>query len=244
MRTRLEKAAADCGFDLTPLSNGEALDLRSAQFPKVISVTPGSEESFAISASDPILLPGTPQGQTCTANGWQALYTNLETASSIARTLPNRVAQRFAKATANLPKSTEVERLVMQRVGQQLFRDALPAYWQGRCCITGLAVPALLRASHIWPWASCESDEQRLDVFNGLLLAAHWDAAFDSGLVTFDVDGKLLLRPQLPADAVQLLVGANAPAVIFIKLWRHSTLILCSGTGTMCFYSLMCGRWV
>jgi hypothetical protein len=30
------------------------------------------------------------------------------------------------------------------------------------------------------PWAECD-DAQRLDVHNGLLLSALWDAAFDTG---------------------------------------------------------------
>lgn len=30
-----------------------------------------------------------------------------------------------------LPKSTETERMVVQRVGQNLFRAALLDYWQG-----------------------------------------------------------------------------------------------------------------
>jgi len=34
---------------------------------------------------------------------------------------------------ANLSKSTEAERLVIQRVGQVLFRDRLMTCWQGRC---------------------------------------------------------------------------------------------------------------
>ncbi len=34
-----------------------------------------------------------------------------------------------------------------------------------------------------------ESDAERLDVHNGLLLSALWDAAFDRGLVTFDDGG-------------------------------------------------------
>ena len=36
------------------------------------------------------------------------------------------------------------------------------------------------------PWSEC-SDEQRLDVHNGLLLSALWDAAFDarSGLIPY-----------------------------------------------------------
>ena len=61
-------------------------------------------------------------------------------------------------------------------------------YWGGRCPITGITEPALLRASHIVPWADCD-DAQRLDVHNGLLLSALWDAAFDTGLVSFADDG-------------------------------------------------------
>jgi putative restriction endonuclease len=52
-------------------------------------------------------------------------------------------------------------------------------YWNGRCPLTGIDQPELLRASHIKAWAACESDRERLDVHNGLLLAAHLDAAFD-----------------------------------------------------------------
>ncbi|NDG48675.1 MAG: HNH endonuclease, partial [Rhodospirillales bacterium] len=55
--------------------------------------------------------------------------------------------------------------------------------------LTGITEPALLRASHIKPWARCDTDAERLDVHNGLLLSALWDAAFDRGLVTFDDDG-------------------------------------------------------
>ena len=73
---------------------------------------------------------------------------------------------------------TEAERLVIQRIGQDVFRDALMAYWGGRCPLTGITEPGLLRASHIVPWADC-TDAQRLDVHNGLLLSALWDAAFD-----------------------------------------------------------------
>ena len=57
---------------------------------------------------------------------------------------------------------------------------------------TGVAEPRLLRASHIKPWARCETDAERLDVYNGLLLAAHLDAAFDAGLVSFSDEGAIL----------------------------------------------------
>ncbi len=90
-----------------------------------------------------------------------------------------------------MPCSTEAERLVVQRVGQDLFRAALLDFWQGRCCATGLAIPELLRASHIKPWAVCADDNERLDVYNGLLLAPHLDALFDAGLMTVADDGDL-----------------------------------------------------
>ena len=62
-------------------------------------------------------------------------------------------------------------------------------------------VPDLLRASHIKPWADCDTDAERLDVFNGLLLAPHLDAAFDSGFITIAEDGAVLLSDALPSDS-------------------------------------------
>jgi HNH endonuclease len=38
--------------------------------------------------------------------------------------------------------------------GQDVFRNALMDYWGGRCLLTGITEPALLRASHIVPWAA------------------------------------------------------------------------------------------
>ena len=84
---------------------------------------------------------------------------------------------------------------MVQRIGQDIFRKALLAYWNGRCPLTGIADPELLRASHIKPWSACETDAERLDVHNGLLLSALWDAAFDKGLVTFADDGTPILSP-------------------------------------------------
>jgi putative restriction endonuclease len=69
-------------------------------------------------------------------------------------------------------------------------------YWGGRCPLTGITEPVLLRASHILPWAQ-STDEQRLDVYNGLLLSALWDAAFDAGLVSFGDNGVVLVDGRL-----------------------------------------------
>jgi putative restriction endonuclease len=83
-------------------------------------------------------------------------------------------------------------------------------YWRGRCCVTGLAVPSLLRSSHIKPWAKCASDDERLDVFNGLLLAPHIDALFDGGWISFSDQGGVLVSKQLSsASRAQLGVSAD-----------------------------------
>ena len=116
-------------------------------------------------------------------------------------TLPDGPLEEFRAAVADLPNSTEAERLVIQRVGQDIFRDQLMTYWQGRCPLTGITDPALLRASHIIAWKDCASDAERLDVYNGLLLSALWDAAFDRGLVTFDDEGSPEFSPRLSETA-------------------------------------------
>jgi hypothetical protein len=51
---------------------------------------------------------------------------------------------RFRAQTARLPQTTEIERLVVQRIGQDIFRAALMDYWGGRCPLTAVTDPALL----------------------------------------------------------------------------------------------------
>src|SRR6476620_998169 len=74
--------------------------------------------------------------------------------------------------------------------------------------MTGITEPGLLRASHIVPWSECD-DAQRLDVHNGLLLSALWDAAFDQGLVSFADDGSPLASPRL-SEAARKTLGLDA----------------------------------
>jgi putative restriction endonuclease len=209
-RLRIEMAAADCGVEMSPLERDGSLELRSARFPETVLVQPTASSTLTVSASSAGLLDASDGVSTVTVGGFGALYDVLRTAAAHARTLPNRVADAFRRDTAGMPRSTETERVVVQRVGQNLFRAALLDYWQGRCCVTGLAVPELLRASHIKPWAVCDSDNERLDVFNGLLLAPHLDALFDGGWISFADNGKLLISEALaPTESERLGVRAD-----------------------------------
>jgi hypothetical protein len=139
------------------------------------------------------------------------LHVALDRVYKLAMSLPEAPLDRFKSKTSNLPRTTEAERWVIQRIAQDLFREALLDYWDSRCPLTGITDPALLRASHIVAWSDC-NDEQRLDVHNGLLLSALWDAAFDQGLVSFADDGTPLIGSKLSATARKTLgVDAVAP---------------------------------
>jgi hypothetical protein len=108
-----------------------------------------------------------------------------------------------AETDASTESATEREALSQARIGQGAFRMALMKYW-GSCAVTGVSEPTVLRASHIKPWRT-SSNHERLDPFNGLLLAAHIDALFDVGLITFEMEGQIRLSPLLAeADLQQL----------------------------------------
>ncbi len=123
---------------------------------------------------------------------------------------------RARNTTRSLDPAGTYEYLAAQRVGQDLFRDALLDYWGRLCPITGITEPGLLRASHIVPWAEC-TDEKRLDVHNGLLLSALWDAAFDRGLVSFADDGTVLASDKLGSKEREALGLGSGPKLAGLR---------------------------
>ncbi|MGB2057929.1 MAG: DUF2002 family protein [Alcanivorax sp.] len=104
--------------------------------------------------------------------------------------------------------STTTERLQQAnaRIGQGKYRKDLIDLWQG-CSVTGAKNPKILKASHMKPWRTSE-DEERLNPYNGLLLTANLDAAFDNGLITFSRNGKILIAREF-TDAADFGIDAN-----------------------------------
>ena len=141
-----------------------------------------------------------------------ALFAGVSAAYRLSMSLPTLPYEDFLRETAHLG-DTEAERTQKVRIGQDRFRDAQMNYWNGACPLTGISNPELLRASHIIPWADCESDEERLNVYNGLLLSSLWDAAFDSGLVTFDDHGRVIASPSINPQAAKALRLEQAPTL-------------------------------
>lgn len=74
------------------------------------------------------------------------------------------------------------------------------------CPVTGTTFAPLLRASHIKPWAACENGNERLDPYNGIILAAHIDILFDQGWISFENDGRLLISKELDASVKEQLL--------------------------------------
>ena len=221
VRTEAQKAAWDNGYRLEREAKDGWLRYASTTAPGSIWIGGGSSQwpwLLSIEHSGVLAEIGTlpaspapgPGITTFALSTLSQLHAVLDRVYKLAVSLPEAPLLRFRAATASLPRTTEAERLVIQRIGQDVFRDALMDYWGGRCPLTGITEPALLRASHIVPWSDC-SDEQRLDVHNGFLLSALWDAAFDKGLVSFNDDGMARVSSSLSEAAGDALGVAGVP---------------------------------
>jgi putative restriction endonuclease len=186
-RALIEKAGHDNGFEhvLASQDAGRVL-LASALHAAEVGITVTGPHFFAAVAKSSAKLPAelarsfpdsTPDGKTFALATEAALARWLRRAAALAQALPNQALLTFetqvqaALAALDLPaaKNTEVQRLVRQRVG------------------------------HAKAWAICDTDAERLDVYNGFLLNANLDALFDSYLISFADDGELIVGATLPA---------------------------------------------
>ncbi|HET6378723.1 MAG TPA: HNH endonuclease [Methylocella sp.] len=221
VRTEAQKAAWDNGYRLEQGLDEGWLRYASTTAPGAVWIAGASPQGpwflsiehsgvAAETGALPISPASGPGLVTFLLASLSELHAVLDRVYKLAVSLPDAPLSRFRFKTKDLPQRTEAERLVVQRIGQDIFREALIDYWGGRCPLTGITEPALLRASHIVPWADCE-DEQRLDVYNGLLLSALWDAAFDKGLVSFGDDGTVLISPSLSEVARTALGVGRVP---------------------------------
>lgn len=238
-RARLEKAAQDAGFDLSASPEGNWLIFRSTAFPQTLGLSAQPDEGYRVGLSDTVI------GRQITAEfgmdlveatepwatrldgvpDYQTLHRLLERIATMWRVVAGSGLRKFEEKSRELPNTTEAIRLTAQRVGQDIFRASLLQYWGGRCAVSGVDVPELLRASHIKPWADCASDAERLDVFNGLLLAPHLDALFDGGWVTFLKSGQMRISDELNV-ANRACLGISGTEVIPGLTDRHQSYLV------------------
>jgi putative restriction endonuclease len=221
-RALIEKAGHDHGFEHVLPAGSGVVNMGSARHPARVAVSPLTQ-GYAVNLvqGPPTLLPELERsfaqwprdGAAFVAANDAELARWLRRASALAQSLPNQAAVDFdtqvQQALAALPatdtQSTEVQRLVRQRVGQDRYRQAMLTYWGGACAVTGLTLQSALRASHAKPWADCDNDGERLDVFNGFLLSANLDALFDNFLISFADQGEVLISPYITQRDKELL---------------------------------------
>ena len=103
----------------------------------------------------------------------------------------------FISGNINPESSAGRERVVQTkvRVTQSRFRKWILLIYGGKCCVTGLAVPQLLQASHISDWSA--DPVNRMNPSNGLCLSATYHVAFDNHLITFDDDYRMVLSKSI-----------------------------------------------
>jgi len=137
---------------------------------------------------------------------WDAFMTNATEVADKAealyetRVLPTEpIAPETEKPLVFPTGPTETIREVKVRRVQRFFRQTVLESYNNRCAISGLAIPELLVASHIIPWA--EDEARRADPTNGIALNALYDRAFDRYLISFDADFRVVLSERIKTRA-------------------------------------------
>ena len=102
--------------------------------------------------------------------------------ASLDSSSPDYISEEAAEGMMGRVRSVEKERLILARVGQGYFRKKLAARWK-TCSVNGCGPQSVLIASHIVAWRNCDTNKERLDVNNGLLLTPNLDKLFSCSIV-------------------------------------------------------------
>ncbi|SHG37742.1 HNH endonuclease [Ornithinibacillus halophilus] len=128
---------------------------------------------------------------------WNNIYnpfeyaSNGETKDGIARKLINK----------EVDKKELYARVKVRGVAQSIFRKALLEAYNYRCAFCRTRIEVLLEAAHIIPWSK-SSEEQKLDVNNGILLCSNHHKLFDAGLINIDKDYRIHADPTIKTKLI------------------------------------------
>lgn len=140
-------------------------------------------------------------------NDWEALA--VESNNALSAIIPNDSEVIAAMEIEDEELLTSYEGTTTRvttevRVKQSFFRRAVLSSYSGRCCMSQLAEPRLLIASHLIPWG--EDKANRLNPRNGLCLSALHDRAFDLGLITVTTDFRVRVSNRLKKHSSNPLI--------------------------------------
>lgn len=117
---------------------------------------------------------------------WERFAVECEQTLLATEAMPKPNVEQAVSDYDDLPIGEDQTIPATTRIGQRFFRAAVMSAYNEQCCITGLAIPALLEASHIVPWQHDRAN--RTNPRNGLLLTVLHHKAFDAGLLTIQDD--------------------------------------------------------
>jgi len=118
------------------------------------------------------------------------------------------------------PNETERKGLVTSRVGQGAYRKRILHRWEYKCAVTGFEKLEVLIASHILPWTE-STNEERLDLHNGILLSPAYDALFDRHMITFENSGKIILSDSIQPEAYKKVGVTGFETIKNLSAYNH-----------------------
>lgn len=131
-----------------------------------------------------------------------------------------QVAEPMVDYSFKMPTETERKGLVTSRVGQGAYRKRIIHRWEYKCAVTGFSELDILVASHIVPWKDA-TDNERLDVHNGILLSPTYDALFDRHYITFENNGKIVLTEAIEVQAFQKIGVTGKETIKTLSEYNH-----------------------
>lgn len=148
-RTLLEKCAKDAGWEIDSNSKSDSINLFSSFFKETGTIRKNSDSSFVIRFSTTLSKSHFDSDIHFNSNGeyessLKESFTSsvlLKRIAELFASLPDNPLDQYQKKLAEFSdieiQKTEAERIVKERVGQDIYRDDLMNYWGGACAVTG-----------------------------------------------------------------------------------------------------------
>ena len=198
--TRQELLVAFGLYDQIPFGQFHAGNPEIIKFAELIGRTPSAlaMKLSNIASLDPVITSTGRKGLSSVSNAdremWQEMQNDCNNFALEVEVAINSILQSSESYVAENESAFEYQDYTGQdrivttktRIGQKFFRKSVMSAYRYRCCITGLAMPKLLVASHIVPWR--DDPGNRLNPRNGLALSILHDKAFDLGMITINDD--------------------------------------------------------
>lgn len=124
---------------------------------------------------------------------WDEYYQNMEDLFDLTDSIAGASKIIISDEELRLPVGETRTTTTKARKGQAFFRSTVLSAYNSTCCITGITIPSLLQASHIKSWTDSDPVTERTNPINGLCLNELHHAAFDKGVLTIDIDYRILI---------------------------------------------------